>query len=268
MIVTAAPQAPNMLLQISSPPASITGWRVVATWPEGNYVVRGTPALQAGGYYNLVDYQVPLSDPSHGVTRLVTYNVTAFTASGSATAGVTGAAVVYPNARLDDSERTGVGMDVVVADQSPQSWQPRTVFYDVLDRDDPVVAMQTARLRAGQLRLLTATQGERVQLRDLVRGGAPLLLRTTNPDRAEDTMFVALDVTSEDRTELDARRLWTISYQAVAIDQGAYSPPPTRTYATALADSRFPTYVSMVSYDGPTDVAYATYAAYLAGQAG
>ena len=70
----------------------------------------------------------------------------AFNAAGAAlaVADASGAAVVYPGARLVDSERPGVGMDVTVETQSPSEWQPRSIYYDVLDRDDPVVAMQSA----------------------------------------------------------------------------------------------------------------------------
>lgn len=261
MIVDAVVVAPNVELHIYSPPAGVTSWRATATTPEGSYVLRGQPTT--GLVW--VDAQAPLSDPAAGISRPITYDVTAFTPTGAVHVTDVSGPVVYPGARLTDSERPGVGMDVVVESMTPAEWQPRSLFYDVIGRADPVVAIQNARLRQGTVTFLTDDQADRQALLELVRGGAPLLLRTTNPDRAPDTMFVPTRAAAEERIDLTARRRWTLEYQSIALDQGAYTPPPVRTYATALADPRFPSYLSLFSYESADDVAFGTYDAYRAG---
>ena len=80
-------------------------------------------------------------------------------------------------------------------------------------------------------------------------------------------MLLPTAITAEYRTQVDARRAWSITYQAVNIDQGAYAPPPTRTWATALADSRFPTWGDLYSVSTSPDVYFQYWSDYLSGNA-
>lgn len=245
----------SVRVDVTGVPASgITGWQVVAHAPGGDYTVRGAPAV-TGTTATLTDYYPPLSRGA--VSRPITYTVRCFTASGTLSADTAAVTVPGPTdgrALLTDSEHPSSTLTVTVREQTPWHWSPRSLFYDVLDRADSVVAVQPARMRDGDVTFLTDTISERTALREMLRGGAPLLLRSTNPTRVDDVMMLPTDFGAEERTDLDEGRLWTVTYQATSSDLGPYPTPAGRDYGTLLSDGRVPTYADLAG-----NLTYRTY---------
>jgi hypothetical protein len=265
MVMTAVATAQlgylNTIAISGAPPAgTVTSWQVVAHTTAGDYTVRGAPVYTDATHAAITDYYPPLSSgaTTPWLVRPITYSVRAFTTTGTQQADT---AAVYAwagdVALLTDSEHPSNTVQVTVESQDPADWTARSVYYDVLDRADSVVAMQPARMRHGSLTLLTQTIDQRTALRELLRGGAPVLLRTTQPARVDDLMLLPVDWTMTERIPLDGSRRFVVDYQAVAADLGPYPTPPDRTYVTLLTDGRVPTYADLAGngvYDNYTQV--------------
>lgn len=137
-----------------------------------------------------------------------------------------------------------------LVDQLPNEWQPRSVWFDVLDRRDPFVATAPMRLRNGQLVLRTDDQAQRVALLALLADGAPLVLRTACADAVDDVVLLPVESVREDLVMAEDKggpRLFTITYQAVTRELGPYLPDPSWTWTDVVADPRDPTWTAVVA---------------------
>jgi hypothetical protein len=136
---------------------------------------------------------------------------------------------------------------VAVADQLPNEWAARSVWFDVLDRRDPFVATAPLRLRNGDVVLYLPDLAARGPLLDLLADGVPLLLRSPCTAAVDDVVMLVTGVREElavpDRKA--GARLVTLTYQAVTRDLGPYLPDPTWTWADLVADTRLPTWAQV-----------------------
>lgn len=144
---------------------------------------------------------------------------------------------------------------VAVVDQLPNEWQGRSVWFDVLDRADPLPAVAPMRLRNGDLILYTATGDQRALLLALLRPGTPLRLRTPCRDAVDDVLMLPANVREElhEESSKAGGRLWTITYQAVTSELGPYLSDPDWSWDAVVADPRNPSWdlvkASFLSWD-------------------
>ena len=228
----------------------------VAAQPSGGqpaYVVRSpqTPVTGDATARNMLDGQAPLG-------QAVSYAVT----DSAGSAAVTAAAVTLVSTLpvLSDALDPTRYITCTVVSQKPNHWAPRSVFYDVLGRRDPTVAIGPLRLRDGELVLATADNTARRALLNLLASGNPLLLRTPSPTTVDDVTLLVTDLNETLLIDGDHAgwSLWGLTYQGVTADLGPFAGDPSRTYATVVAG--WPTY-------GDLPPAYADYAALLTGNA-
>lgn len=147
---------------------------------------------------------------------------------------------------------------VQVVSQPPNTWEARSVWWDVLGQRAPFVSVAPMRLRNGELVLLTESRGERASMLSLFQRGNPLRLRSVCPPAVDDVLFIPESVTDELAmdTHPAGPRLWRIRYQAVSQELGPYVVDPGRTYASLPPESP--------DYDGLLPL-YVDYRALLAG---
>lgn len=207
----------------------------VSAQPSGGrpaYTVRSPQTTVSGDATarNLVDGQIPLG------TVATIYRVT-----DAAGATVDSAAVSIPAALpvLSDALDPGRFVTLTVVSQKPNHWAPRTVWFDVLGRRDPTVAIGPMRLRDGTLVLRYGADVTRRQVIDLLTPGDPMLLRTPCPNAVDDVTFVVTDLAESLALE-DAPAgptVFTLTYQGVTGDLGPFTGDPSRTYATVAGES-------------------------------
>lgn len=153
------------------------------------------------------------------------------------------------SALLSSANDPNQWMAVTVLDQTPTTWQGRSVWFDVLDRRDPFVAVAPTRLRAGTLVIRSEDNDTRRGLVAAIAPGYPLILRTTCGDAVDDVTFLVLDVSEDlalDTAKAGARH-WTIAYQAVTREIGVYLPDPEWTWQDTVADPRNPSWTAVVA---------------------
>jgi hypothetical protein len=153
-----------------------------------------------------------------------------------------------PGPVLSDALDPNRSAFVTIVDQLPNEWAARSVWFDVLDRRDPFVALAPMRLRNGVIVLRTdAGNDNRRVLFDLLTPGGPLVLRAPCHDAVDDLTLLVTDV-SEDLTIPDAKtgsRLWRLTYQAVSNELGPYLPDPEWTWDELVADPRNPSWTTV-----------------------
>ncbi len=137
---------------------------------------------------------------------------------------------------------------VTVVDQLPNRWQGRSVWFDILDRRDPFVAVAPLRFRDGSLILRVAGNDDRRALLDLLATGSPLLLRSACLDNVDDVVALPLDVDESliDSDDKGGPRLFTIAYQSVTRDLGPYMPDPSFVWSDVVADPRNASWSALV----------------------
>ena len=221
----------------------------VTAQPSGGrpaYTVRSpqTPVTGDATARNMVDGQAPL-----GLDVSTVYRVT--DSAGVTGADSTAASVPASNPVLSDALDPNKFLALVVVSQKPNRWAPRSVWFDVLGRRDPTVAIGPMRLRDGQLVLRLPASVNRRQMIDLLTPGDPMLLRTPCPSTVDDVTFLVTDLNEALVTDDPAGpTLFELTYQGVTGDLGPFTGDPSRTYATVLA--------AWSSYD-QLPPAYATY---------
>ena len=161
---------------------------------------------------------------------------------------------------LADATDPSVYVAAVVVDQLANEWDGRSVWFDILDRRDPFVALAPLRLRNGTLTLYRRGSQDRRALLSLLSTGHPLTFRTTCPDTLDDVVALVSHVTEElaDDTAKAGGRLFHLDYQAVTRDLGPYAADPDRTWSDAAADAASPTWAAVVA-------GFATWQTYTAG---
>ncbi len=224
---------------IDANPAGLPAYRVRATYA----LVPGSPTARVA-----VDGAIPLNTAT---VYVVTDAVGAQVSSGVVTA-------VSSTPILTVSSDPNSGLAVVVVDQPPNTWESRSVWWDILDSDAPFVSVAPSRPRAGELVLYAESLAERKIIVALFRTGYPLILRAVCPDAVDDVTFLPASLTDElvEPDDKTGPRLLRLSYQAVSAELGPYSTVPVRTYSDVVGEGA--TYAAIM-------VRYADYAALLAG---
>lgn len=154
-----------------------------------------------------------------------------------------------PSAVLSDAVDPNLSLMVTVVDQLPNAWAARSVWFDVLDRRDPFVAVAPLRFRDGTITLRVDSSDDRRALLDLLTPGTPLVLRSPCHDNVDDVVLLPTQV-GEELTDAGSKgmpRLWSITYQAVTRDLGPYLPDPTWTWQDVPADPRNGTWTQVVA---------------------
>lgn len=217
----------------ASPGGDRPDYRVRDSWAD----MPGVPSGRIG-----VDGAAPLNVP-------VQYVVTDATGAQVTTSAVT---VTSSVSILSDATDPGAFLPVRVVSQKPNSWQARSVWWDILGSPAPFASVAPMRYRSGPLALRIETVTERAALLTLLRPGNPLMFRGACPPTVDD--LTILVETAEESLILDNRPegpyLWTLDYQAITVDLGPYDVDSARSYDTVKA--------AVSAYD----TLYATYATY------
>jgi hypothetical protein len=207
-------------------------------------------------------YTVPrtVADPTGAATvdglaplgREVTYQVRD---SAGASLDVTTSLPEPPSAVLSDALDPARVLFVTVVDQLPNEWAARSVWFDVLDRRDPFVAVAPMRFRNGTIVLRTVTADDRRDLFDLLTTGRPLVLRSPCAAAVDDLTILVNQVTEELASDSmkAGPRSWSLTYQAVSNELGPYLPDPDWDWSAVVADPRNTSWsqvaVSFASWD-------------------
>ena len=184
MAITAEWSATYYGYELTSALAGAVSWWKVTNWPDGRVL-----SIAAGTGNPLRDTMVPTSPGA-----VTTYYAQA--ASGAEQITLTPPAFAEPllNVPSDISQH---GSPVVVQTQREYTVTGRTAVYEVLDRDVPWVEPMAPIDRRGQLVLRMehpggAFPGNRLRyVREMLRTGQPMLLRTTCNERVETLSFIA-----------------------------------------------------------------------------
>lgn len=204
----------------------------VDAFPQGGaaYRVRTMLTPVAGGVAAMdgdASFGVPIS-------YVVTDEVNAATAATAAPITVTSTEPM-----LADALNPSSAVRVVVKSQPPNTWEARSVWWDILGSRAPFVSVAPMRYRNGDLVLYVASADERDAVIRVLASGSPFVLRTPCGDAVDDVIGLPATITEDLVLEADATgpRLLTITYQAVARELGPYAGQAGRTYAAALSES-------------------------------
>lgn len=228
---------------VSTLPAN-SGAQLIGTSSLGTYVARATLPTAATGTLVVNDPYVPF-----GVA--VTYKVTAYTPGAVTVTAGSPFTLAYAAALLTDTA-TGTSVQVQVAKQDSRRYEARSVFYDVIGRQAPVVATHPARPMGASLRFRCATLADREAVSAFLRAGYPLVLRTPWHGAVDDVAFLAA---SWEDTAVDPSvgpYYLDVAYQAVDVSGVPFNAPPL-TYAGLAAavttyaniTTLFPTYLKL-----------------------
>ena len=171
----------------STPTGEVTWYRSV-TWDDG----RASNVLLGGGATR-TDLTVPLDGGT------VTYTA-ADDAGVEVTPGMVPPQPATPVLGLPHDPYT-TAVEVVVETMREQITQGRTVFYDILDRNEPYMEPLPPVDRSGVMVLRLEHPGggfpgpTLAALRRIQRTGQPLMLRTTCNERVEDLSFAWMEWT-------------------------------------------------------------------------
>lgn len=179
-----------------------------------------------------VDGEVPLNTAT-------VYVVTDSTGAQASSSAVT---VTTTDPVLSDAFDPGSLVRPVIVSQKPNTWEGRSVWWDVLGSREPFASVAPMRLRSGSLVLRTDGNVERAAMVALLTPGDPLVLRSTCPDAVDDVTFLVLTVDESlvIDDDLDGPTLWSLRYQAISRDLGPTTGDAGRTYAVAALE--YPTY--------------------------
>jgi hypothetical protein len=207
----------------ASPGGDRPDYRVRTAWSS----VLGDPTARIG-----IDGALPIGVP------------TQYVITDAAGAQVTSAAVTVSSAYplLSDATDPGRAVAVTVAAQRPNTWEARSVWWDILGAQAPFASVAPMRPRSGPLVLRVAGNVARADLLRLLAPGNPLVFRGVCSAAVDD--LTLLVETVEESLILDddptGPALWTINYQAISQNLGPYAVDAAWSYAAVL--STFATY--------------------------
>lgn len=171
-------------------------------------------------------------DAAFGVDT--TYVVT----DGVSTASSAVVRVDSTHAVLADATTPTHAVDVIVLDQLPNTWEARSVWWDVLGSRAPFASVAPLRFRSGDLVLYCPDRDAREDVVGLLSTGVPFTLRTPCGHAVDDVIGLPSGIV-EELVNVDDKggpRRLTIGYQAVARELGPFLGDPTRTYASLLGE--------------------------------
>lgn len=220
---------------------------VVDASPVGrdDYRIRSTYSTVTG-FPNrrvAVDGEVPLNTAT-------VYVVTDSTGAQASSSEVT---VTATDPVLSDAFDPGAAIRPTIVSQKPNTWEARSVWWDVLGAREPFASIAPMRLRSGTLVLRTDGTPARAAMVALLTPGDPLVLRSTCPGAVDDVTILVETVDEALVLEDDPEgpTLWSLRYQAISRDIGPTTGDAGRTYSVAALE--YPTYgyvvVHYVDYD-------------------
>ena len=203
--------------------------------------VAGSPNARVG-----VDGDAPLNVP-------VVYVAT--DAGGAQAQTAAPVTVVSSSAILSDATDPGRALAVTVRSQKPNTWEARSVWWDVLGASAPFASIAPMRYRNGPLVLRVPNPDGRASMVNLLRPGSPLVLRSVTP-RTVDDLTILVESVEEALTLVEDPSgpvEFTLQYQAISTELGPTVTDPGRSYATVKAESatyaivrsKFPTYEAL-----------------------
>lgn len=175
------------------------------------------------------DNAVPLQLPTY-------YEVTDATATKVTSGPVT---IDQSTPILADALYPSLNTSVVLISQKPNTWESRSVWFDVLGREDPLPVVAPLRYRNGTIKIRAAEPADRAELLSLLTTGRPLLLRQPCHNMSADDVYL-LPIRVTESPIVDQYHAgpatFDIEYQAVTRDIGVEWANP-RTYDTFLTES-------------------------------
>lgn len=214
-------------------------WYRSAYWTDGRF---RNASLGTGNPRH--DLNVPLDAPT------VIY--TAVDGADIVELEVTPPAATMPVLGLLD--RTDVpAAEVVVESLQEQSVEARTVYYDVLDRNEPFYQTMRPASRTGTMVLFVKHPGGPFpgkmldRMRKMLRTGEPMVLRTTCNDRVQDLLFIFQRWTESQVGEANRHgpdRRVTVEWRAV---DPSWADPVTSGRVWALVPKEFSTWTDVVA---------------------
>lgn len=175
------------------------------------------------------DNAVPLQLPTY-------YEVTDATATKVVSGPVT---INQTTPILADALYPSLNTSVVLISQKPNTWESRSVWFDVLGREDPLPVVAPLRYRNGTIKIRAAEPADRAELLSLLTTGRPLLLRQPCHNMsADDVYLLPMRVTESPVVDQyhAGPATFDIEYQAVTRDIGVEWANP-RTYDTFTTES-------------------------------
>lgn len=226
----------------AQPAGSRSPYTVRTSWS----LITGDPSGRIG-----IDGEIPLNTP----TQYVVTDVSGEQAQSDVV--TTTSDVPF----LSDALDPGRIVAVVVESQKPNTWEARSVWFDVLGQRAPFASIAPLRFRNGPVSFLAESRVDRGALLDLFANGHPLVLRSPCPDAVDDGVFLPQRITEElvnvDRP--DGPTLFRVEYQAVSRELGPVTVDPGRTYAALPIEAA--TYAALLAL-------YSTYDALRVGDPG
>jgi len=223
LTVEADPSTYSAVLRVTGQTGNVT----LRAEPDGaapyEVRVRGTDNPTATG--PVVDYEVPFG-------RRVVYSAQDSTGTAYATLEDAGVDVVV----LSSTRYTDRTLEVTVLRDDPHEWEARSAWFDVIGREDPLVAVDVGRYRSGDLEVYVRRRDDRAALLMLLLAGDPLLLRAPCPDVIDDAILLPLRTSESPHLDNYGGRVWTVRYQAVTRVVSPYAGLSAWTYADLEAD--------------------------------
>jgi hypothetical protein len=232
LAATVEPDRLDVRLEVTGIPAGADTLTITRASPgQAPEQVRGAVDVPLTGTTFIArDYEAPFNLP-------LTYTVTVLDAGasvGTATAAVT---VTYPDSGdpwLVDLAKPTNSLPVIVESMTELAYQAAVGVQRVLNRRDPVLTSLPTWTPTTELILVTGTIAERDQVRSLLGGGNPFLLRTP-PAQQVGNLYLGLTGFVEERPSrivFAQDRRWRIQAVAVARpDPAIFAPAPPMTYA-------------------------------------
>ena len=223
-------------IQVGGFPAGADTVTVTRTSPSGHEAgVRGAvDAVLTGTTFVVRDYELPFDvEVDYAAT---VYDGTSVVGSALATFEVD-----YPpggDPWLVDLARPTNSLPLVVESMQELAYDAAVGVHRVLDRRDPVLTALPSWTPGSELVVVTATETERDQVRNLLGAGYPFLLRTS-PAQGVGNMYLGVTGFTEARASRIAlhadRRFRVACVQVERPDPAIFLPQAPNTYAAVKA---------------------------------
>jgi hypothetical protein len=246
-------------LEATSIAAGAVTLTIIRTSPSGHDAgVRGAVGADVlAATFIARDYELPFNVP-------LVYEVTVYDAASALLESASASfEVAYPDLGdpwLVDLARPTNSLAVIVESLAELAYQAAVGVHRVLDRRAPVLTALPAWTPGTELVAVTATEGERDQVRAILGAGYPVLLRTP-PAQGVGNLYLGVTGFTEERPSRIAmhpdRRFRVACVQVERPDPSVYVPAPPMTYAAVVAT--WPTYAELYAGVGSYEELAYTY---------
>jgi hypothetical protein len=259
--------APTIALALELPKYGVkvtvgvpTGARLLDVWrvgPSGTVAyVRANEGRAVTGPTTAFahDFEAPFGVP-------LVYSARVALADGSNASTVSAAPFTLTPPTKDpwvvDLLRPSKSQSIVVESYSPLTFDAPVGVHRVIARRDPVVTADAAWTPDATLVVVTLTEAAKLDLRDTIGSGVPVLLRTL-PEQGPGNVYLTVKSWTTERVSriaLYPERRFTIETTQIARpDPALFAPVGATTYATVKAT--FATYSALLAFGTYDDVLY------------